>query len=105
MSSEYIKQLEEANEYLKQKLNTIFDWRVVDTPYGDEYDKNSQSFFMVRHECYIHGELYAMVGDNLRHGGYKGICKGTTTFDHNLDVVKKSIEQTYMMQFYIKVRI
>jgi hypothetical protein len=101
MSSDYVKQLEETVEALKQKLNTLFDWRVVETPY--EFDRDT---FMIQHECYIHDQLYAMIGlDPSVNGGYKGICKGTVSFDTNLDSVKKSIEQTYFMHFYPKIRI
>jgi hypothetical protein len=106
MSEEYIKQLEEENAALKSKIETMFEWVEV-TPYRNEYIRLDQKFFMVEMECYINGLLFAMVGKNTASGkdSYRGVCKGTSVMDTKLEVVKKSIENTYKQNFYQKVRI
>jgi hypothetical protein len=105
MSEEYIKQLEEENVALKRKIETMFEWVVVDVPYRNEYIRDDDKFFIVEHECYVNGMLFAMVGKNTSSDGYKGVCKGTSCFDPSLDTIKRLIERTYVMMFYLKARI
>jgi len=105
MDTDYIKQLEEENAALKSKIETMFEWVVVDVPYRNEYIRDDDKFFIVEHECYVNGMLFAMVGKNTSGDGYKGVCKGTSYSDTSLDGVKRVMERTYVMMFYLKARI
>ena len=105
MSEEYIKQLEEENAALKSKIETMFEWVVVDAPYRNEYIRDDDKFFIVELECYVNGMLFAMVGKNTSGDGYKGVCKGASCFDPSIVRIKGIIERTYVMMFYLKARI
>jgi hypothetical protein len=105
---DYIKQIEEENEALKTKLNTIFEWKVVDKPYKvylDGQHESGKNFFTVEQECYIHGYLFARVGKDFDGIGYRGECKGTSLYDNKLEPIKTILEQTYTFYFYIHARI
>jgi hypothetical protein len=105
MCQEYIKQLEEENAALKSKIENMFEWVVVDAPYRNEYIRDDKTFFIVEIECYVNGMLFALIGKNTSGEGYKGVCKKTEVFDNDIDIVKKSLEHSYMLMFYLKARI